>query len=86
MSISIGIGTGQISNGQLFKGANGYAGEFGHMSIDYNGKRCRCGNKGCWELSCSEQFLLDAVASKLGLIQSALKMCLRKHTTKTLKC
>lgn len=67
VSISIGIGTGQISNGQLFQGANGYAGEFGHMSIDYNGKRCRCGNKGCWELSCSEQFLLDTVATKLGV-------------------
>ncbi|WP_245628162.1 ROK family transcriptional regulator [Shouchella shacheensis] len=67
VSISVGIGTGQIINEQIFKGGKGYAGEFGHMSIDLNGKRCRCGNKGCWELYCSENILLETAASKLGM-------------------
>ena len=30
-------------------GASGYAGEVGHLLVDSNGPRCRCGNIGCWE-------------------------------------
>ncbi|MFC6600765.1 ROK family protein [Ectobacillus funiculus] len=59
VSAGIGIGTGIIINGELYKGINGYSGEFGHMTIDKNGMQCRCGNKGCWELYASEQSLLS---------------------------
>ncbi len=59
VSAGIGIGTGIIINGELYKGINGYSGEFGHMTIDRNGMQCRCGNKGCWELYASEQSLLS---------------------------
>lgn len=58
VSAGIGIGTGIIINGELFRGINGYSGEFGHMTIDKNGIQCRCGNKGCWELYASEQSIL----------------------------
>ncbi|WP_062748342.1 ROK family transcriptional regulator [Shouchella tritolerans] len=66
ISVSIGIGTGQIIDGKLFTGANGFAGEFGHMSIDRHGKQCRCGNQGCWELYSSEKALLEIAASKMN--------------------
>jgi predicted NBD/HSP70 family sugar kinase len=48
VSAGIGIGAGIIINGELYKGINGYSGEFGHMSIDFNGFKCSCGNHGCW--------------------------------------
>ncbi len=58
VSAGIGIGVGFILNGQLFKGASGISGEMGHMSIQYDGLPCPCGNKGCWELYASEHALL----------------------------
>jgi glucokinase len=49
MTISTGIGGGVIINGRIVEGANGTAGELGHMSIDWRGERCNCGNIGCLE-------------------------------------
>jgi len=66
VSVGIGIGSGIILNGELYKGINGYSGEVGHMSIDVNGPRCRCGNFGCWELYASEKALLNK-AKEIGL-------------------
>lgn len=55
VTISEGIGTGIVSNGQLVRGTNGIAGEFGHVSINEDGELCKCGNRGCWELYASNQ-------------------------------
>ena len=44
-----GIGGGYISNGILIRGKNGTAGEIGHMVIDVNGAKCKCGQSGCLE-------------------------------------
>ncbi|WP_077330101.1 ROK family transcriptional regulator [Virgibacillus siamensis] len=60
ISAGIGIGVGLILNGKLYKGSNGFSGELGHMTIQANGLKCRCGNEGCWELYASEQALLNA--------------------------
>ncbi len=49
VTVSTGIGGGIIADGKLYTGACGTAGEIGHMTIDVNGPRCRCGNVGCWE-------------------------------------
>ena len=49
ITLGTGIGAGIIHNGKIFHGGNGMAGEVGHMSIEYNGKSCPCGRKGCWE-------------------------------------
>ncbi|WP_188888371.1 ROK family protein [Paenibacillus radicis (ex Gao et al. 2016)] len=65
VSVGIGIGTGIILNKELYKGASGFSGELGHLSIEYNGKPCRCGNEGCWELYASENALLER-AKPLG--------------------
>lgn len=54
ISIGSGIGAGVYLGGNLYHGENYLAGEFGHINIDYNGKSCNCGNKGCWELYVSE--------------------------------
>lgn len=65
VSVGIGIGTGIILNKELYKGAHGFSGELGHLSIDLAGKPCRCGNLGCWELYASEHALLE-LAAPLG--------------------
>jgi predicted NBD/HSP70 family sugar kinase len=49
VNVSEGIGTGIFANGQLLRGANGMAGEFGHVQMEINGPRCGCGGRGCWE-------------------------------------
>lgn len=53
VTVSTGIGAGIVSDGHLVKGASDSAGEFGHISIDINGKQCSCGNVGCLENYCS---------------------------------
>ncbi len=46
--LGTGVGGGVIIDGKLWRGA-GYAGEFGHLSVDLDGPRCGCGNHGCVE-------------------------------------
>lgn len=50
VTVSEGIGTGVFANGQLIRGRDGMAGEFGHVSLDPEGPRCACGGHGCWEV------------------------------------
>ncbi len=61
MTISTGIGGGAFVNGQLYRGAHGMAGEFGHMVIMSNGPICGCGRRGC----------LEAVAGGKGIARRA---------------
>ena len=49
VTLGTGIGGGIVAGGQLLEGANGYAGEIGHMVVDPNGPPCPCGKRGCWE-------------------------------------
>jgi glucokinase len=48
-AVGTGIGGGLVINGQLHLGSGGIGGEVGHMTIDFNGPTCGCGNKGCLE-------------------------------------
>ncbi|MBC8533270.1 ROK family protein [Yeguia hominis] len=45
-----GVGAGIIANGKILHGRGGYAGELGHVSINPEGERCSCGQRGCLEL------------------------------------
>lgn len=51
--VSKGIGSGVIIAGSIYHGTYGLAGEIGHMSIDFEGAQCECGNRGCLELYAS---------------------------------
>jgi len=59
LSIGIGIGSGIIVGGDLYRGTSNFSGEVGHMTVAENGPLCRCGNRGCWETLASEKALLD---------------------------
>ncbi|MEP9362081.1 ROK family transcriptional regulator [Nocardioides sp. CN2-186] len=58
----VGVGGGIIAGGQLLRGHQGYAGEFGHMIVEPGGRRCGCGRVGCWETVAGLRALLDAAA------------------------
>jgi predicted NBD/HSP70 family sugar kinase len=45
----VGVGGGVIAGGRLLGGADGFAGEVGHVMVDSAGDRCGCGRIGCWE-------------------------------------
>jgi predicted NBD/HSP70 family sugar kinase len=55
VNVSEGIGTGIFSNGRLLRGANGMAGEFGHVEMEHDGHLCGCGARGCWETVASNR-------------------------------
>jgi glucokinase len=49
LTIGTGIGGGIVIDGQIYHGTSDAAGEVGHMTIDSQGRRCKCGNYGCLE-------------------------------------
>ena len=59
LTVSEGIGTGIIADGELLRGATGLAAEFGHISLSEDGPTCRCGNSGCWEVYASNTAAID---------------------------
>lgn len=66
LTVSEGIGTGIVANGQLICGPDGMAGEFGHVSINENGPPCHCGNCGCWEVYASNTAAVNYYAQATG--------------------
>jgi glucokinase len=67
VTVSTGVGGGIIDRGQMFLGANGMAGEVGHMTIDASdgAPRCQCGNTGCLEALASGTSIARAARTKL---------------------
>jgi len=49
LNLGTGVAAGLVTDGVLWRGARGTAGEVGHISIDPNGPVCRCGQRGCIE-------------------------------------
>ena len=49
VTLGTGIGGGIVVDGRVERGANGFAGEVGHMVVDPQGPPCPCGQRGCWE-------------------------------------
>ncbi|HEX6326721.1 MAG TPA: ROK family transcriptional regulator [Jiangellaceae bacterium] len=58
----VGVGGGVIVNGQVMRGAEGYAGEVGHMVVAADGLLCGCGRRGCWETVAGLPAMLRQVA------------------------
>jgi glucokinase len=79
ITLGTGIGGGLVLNGQVHRGRNGIAGEFGHMQVVEDGHDCECGNKGCWEQYASANALVrearrlvhDRPASMTRLLERA---------------
>lgn len=88
LGITKGIGSGFVSDGKVFHNKMGMASELGHISIDRNGKRCACGNRGCLEVYAC----VDAMEEKLRKVtgenhtfQEFCKMKKRRDVDKVLR-
>ncbi|MBA3568110.1 MAG: ROK family protein [Pyrinomonadaceae bacterium] len=71
VTIGEGIGGAIILDGKLWTGASGFAGEFGHITIDTEGLECDCGNTGC----------LETVASGPNIVRRANERLYRDGTS-----
>lgn len=71
LTIGSGIGTGIILNGEIWRGACGYAGELGHTPANPSGQTCKCGNQGCLETEVSASKI---VATYQELTQSTVEL------------
>lgn len=56
----VGVGGGVILDGRPLRGADGYSGEIGHVTVNPDGRPCRCGSRGCLETEVGEPALLRA--------------------------
>jgi glucokinase len=76
-AIGTGIGGGLIVNGQLYLGIGGTGGELGHITIDFNGPRCGCGNNGCVEAYASGPAIaaMGMKAVSQGLTTKIAELC-----------
>ncbi len=61
LKMATGVGGALVLDGDLLRGISGTAGEMGHVSLDPAGPLCRCGNRGCLELSAGGTALLRAI-------------------------
>ncbi|MCR4660666.1 MAG: ROK family glucokinase [Clostridia bacterium] len=59
ITLGTGVGTGFIVEGKILEGVNGAGSEGGHICIKMNGKKCGCGEKGCWETYASATALME---------------------------
>ncbi|MBV5341211.1 MAG: ROK family protein [Deltaproteobacteria bacterium] len=66
ITLGTGLGSGIITNGELLYGADGFAGELGHTTVDPAGRVCACGKRGCLETYVSATGLCRSVMELLG--------------------
>jgi glucokinase len=75
VTISTGIGTGIIINKQIYQGKNGFAGEGGHVSVDFHSPYvCGCGTPGC----------IEALAAGPGIVRRTRVLLEQHHTLPSL--
>ncbi|CAB4692731.1 unannotated protein [freshwater metagenome] len=74
VTLGTGIGGGIVLDGELYRGAHGFAGEPGHMVINPLGPECPCGQRGCWERYASGSGLgwLGRTAAASGQAEAVL--------------
>lgn len=71
LRLSDGIGGAIVLGGRTVRGANGFGGELGHVTVDPTGIRCRCGKRGCLETVASVWAIVN-LAREAGLVVDGL--------------
>jgi glucokinase len=88
ITLGTGVGGGLILNGRLWSGAEGTSGEIGHMTVDPEGRKCHCGNRGCletmasafWTVAWVKEQLAQQASSWLGELYAADPEAIRGET------
>jgi predicted NBD/HSP70 family sugar kinase len=71
VTLGTGVGSGALVNGRLIKGSHYLAGNLGgHMAVNFDGRRCNCGNTGCLESEASSWALPDILKTQPGFADS----------------
>ncbi|HEY6010621.1 MAG TPA: ROK family protein [Nitrospirota bacterium] len=66
LTLGTGVGGGIVLNNQIWQGADGMAGEIGHMTLIPDGRQCGCGNNGCLEMYASARGIVRSYCEALG--------------------
>lgn len=75
LGIARGVGCGIVKNGVLYVDSHKLAPEVGHVSIDYKGKKCICGNRGCLELYVNTDEIIGRLRKATGMSASFEEFC-----------
>jgi glucokinase len=71
LTVGTGLGGGIVVDGRMYRGRNGVAAEFGHITVEEGGRRCGCGSRGCWERYASGTALVRE-AQELAAVSRAV--------------
>jgi glucokinase len=66
VTLGTGVGSGFVVNGEVMYGHDGFAGELGHVTVEYDGRLCGCGRKGCLETYTSATGIVRTAVERLG--------------------
>ena len=66
LDVSTGLGLGVMTGGEVLAGHSGMAGELGHLTVDPDGLRCGCGNRGCLETLATDSALVRMLSTRAG--------------------
>lgn len=75
VGLANGIGSGIISQGTIYRDYSGFTSELGHVSIDWNGRGCNCGRKGCLETYASSPVIARQLCQITGWKKSFREFC-----------
>ena len=73
--LSSGVGCGIIIGNEKYQSSSGYTPEVGHLSIDYQGEKCVCGNRGCLELYLNSRTVLKRMREATGKFYDYKTFC-----------
>ena len=65
ITLGTGVGGGLIINGKIYHGASGSAGEIGHITLNPQGEKCRCGNYGCLETYIGSAYIVKKAVKEI---------------------
>ncbi len=75
ITLGTGLGSGFVSNGEMIYGHDGFAGEFGHIIVERNGRECGCGRRGC----------LETYVSATGIKRTAFELMAKMNAPSSMR-
>lgn len=73
LAIRSGVCAGVVIHNQLYRGASESAGEIGHITVERNGPRCSCGNRGCLQQLVTSPAIVERARKKMNSTKTSLK-------------
>lgn len=81
LTLGTGVGGGIVLDNKIWHGADGMAGEIGHMTLVPDGRQCTCGNTGCLEMYASARGIVQSYREEVGGARTPAAEFLREMTS-----